>query len=78
MNVFEFVLLIVLIVTIGRLVERRSSGRRCRKNAPDSGGVEGEDMGARFASLEERIRVLEHIVTDEGYDLRKKFRDLED
>ena len=77
MNVFEFVLLIVLIVTIGRLVERRS-GRHGRRNAAESTSADTEDTAARMASLEERIRVLEHIVTDEGYELRKKFRDLED
>jgi hypothetical protein len=31
----------------------------------------------RVARLEERVRVLERIVTDSGYDLRRQFRDLE-
>lgn len=32
---------------------------------------------ARIERLEERVRVLERIVTDSGYDLRRQFRDLE-
>lgn len=31
----------------------------------------------RLARLEERVRVLERIVTDSGEDLRRQFRDLE-
>jgi hypothetical protein len=30
-----------------------------------------------IARLEERVRVLETIVTDSGYELRQRFRDLE-
>jgi hypothetical protein len=33
--------------------------------------------GDRVARLEERVKVLERIVTDSGYDLRSQFRDLE-
>ncbi len=76
MNVFEFVILIVLIVTIGRLIEKRV-GRRHHREVPDGEAV-GTETAAKLENLEERIRVLEHIVTDEGYELRKKFRDLAD
>jgi type II secretory pathway component PulJ len=41
---------------------------------------EQEQMPAddeRIARLEERVRVLERIVTDSGYELRRQFRDLE-
>jgi len=76
MNAFEFVILIVLIVTIGRLIEKRA-GRRHHREDPE-GEAAGTATAARLEDLEERIRVLEHIVTDEGYELRKKFRDLAD
>jgi len=76
MNVFEFILLIVLIVTIGRMIEKRT-GRRHR-GEPQETGADGTETGTRLEDLEERVRVLEHIVTDEGYELRKKFRDLAD
>ncbi len=76
MNVFEFVILIVLIVTIGRVLGRRT-GRHRHREGPEAEGA-GTETTARLENLEERIRVLEHIVTDEGYELRKKFRDLAD
>lgn len=76
MNAFEFVILIVLIVTIGRIIDKRS-GRRHRRETAETGATEGESA-ARLENLEERVRVLENIVTDEGYELRRKFRDLAD
>jgi hypothetical protein len=76
MNAFEFVILIVLIVTIGRIIDKRT-GRRHRKEAAGTDAT-GSETAARLENLEERIRVLENIVTDEGYELRKKFRDLAD
>lgn len=76
MNVYEFVLLIVLIVTIGRLIERRV-GRRHRREAGDEEGSGPENPG-KLEDLEHRVQVLERIVTDQGYELRQKFRDLED
>ena len=36
-----------------------------------------EAMQAEMAALRERIEVLEKIVTDENYDLKKQFKDLE-
>ncbi len=75
MNIYEFVLLIVLIVTVGRLVERKVSRRHQREarsaNEADSGAP------SKLEDLEQRIQVLERIVTDQGYELRQKFRDLD-
>lgn len=75
MNVFEFVLLIILIVTIGRLVERRV-GRR-RHDAAHGPEELGEVPPGKLEDLEKRVQVLERIVTDQGYELRQKFRDLD-
>ncbi|WP_018983471.1 hypothetical protein [Salinimonas chungwhensis] len=33
---------------------------------------------AEIAALKERVQTLEAIVTDDGYDLKKKFKDLDD
>jgi len=76
MNAFEFVILIVLIVTIGRVIDKRYG----RRHAREAGGTAatGAETADRLDNLEERVRVLENIVTDEGYELRKKFRDLAD
>jgi Na+-transporting methylmalonyl-CoA/oxaloacetate decarboxylase gamma subunit len=76
MNAFEFVILIVLIVTIGRLIEKRA-GRRHHREAPEA-EIVAPEASAKIEELEQRVRVLEQIVTDEGYELRRKFRDLAD
>jgi hypothetical protein len=72
MNVFEMIVLIVALVTIGKFlqvaVEKRHRGG-------DPGEAAARDE--RLANLEERVRVLETIVTDSGYDLRRQFKDLE-
>jgi len=41
----------------------------------DDDAVRG-DMTARLAELEERVRVLERIVTDERTELRRQFKEL--
>ena len=35
-----------------------------------------DEMSARLAELEERVRVLERIVTDDRTELRRQFREL--
>ena len=82
MNVYELVFAIVLIITIGQIIRARQGehGRRRRRGgAGSSAGPEssGPRTDARLEALEERIAVLERIVTDQGYELRQKFRDLE-
>jgi hypothetical protein len=75
MNIYEFVLLIVLILTVGRLVERRVGRRHQRAAAAADDAASGTP--SKLEDLEQRIRVLERIVTDQGYELRQKFRDLD-
>jgi DnaJ-domain-containing protein 1 len=36
------------------------------------------DVAGRFAQLEERVRVLERIVTDDSAHLKRQFRELGD
>lgn len=77
MQVFEFVLAIIVVVTIGRLLERHLAGRR--RHQQDAEPTPGQQERARRVDdLEKRVQVLERIVTDQGYELRQKFRDLED
>ncbi len=78
MNVFEMVVLIVFITAIAGVLRARYGTRGC---AP---GCDGQDDGPRerelreqVRRLEERVRVLEAIVTSEGYDLRRRFAELE-
>ena len=68
MNPFEMV---VIIVFLGIVAGMFSNWLKHRQSAPSRADEE------RMARLEERVRVLERIVTDSGYELRRKFRDLE-
>lgn len=70
MNPFEMVVIIVFLGVIAGMYKSRMRYRSAQRN-PDPGDE------ARLARLEERIEVLERIVTDSGYDLRRQFRDLE-
>jgi len=69
-NPFEMVVIIVFLGVIAGMYKSRLRHRSEQRN-PDPADE------ARLARLEERIEVLERIVTDSGYDLRRQFRDLE-
>lgn len=74
MRPFEFVIAIVAIVLTYRafvlIFHRKRSG-------PTPAEREVEVLESRLSHLEERIHVLERIVTDDRTDLRRQFRDLE-
>ena len=72
MNVFEMIVLIVALVTIGKFLQTAVEKRHRR-----DGHVDSSAKDERIANLEERVRILERIVTDSGYDLRRQFQDLE-
>lgn len=67
MNVFEMV---IIIVFLGIASEMFSKWLKHKKQAAPA-------SDPRLERLEERVRVLEQIVTDSGYELRRQFRDLE-
>jgi hypothetical protein len=67
-NVFEMVVVIVVITSIASMFSSWLKQRR-KHGAPADDG--------RLDRLEERVRVLERIVTDSGYEVRRQFRDLE-
>lgn len=68
MNPFEMVVIIVFLSLAASVVSTWLKHK-------DKGATRADDK--RLGSLEERVRVLERIVTDSGYDLRREFRDLE-
>lgn len=72
MNPFEFAFAIVALVLIGNLVKIVVRQRHVRR--PDD-NVNAE-LSQRLRQLEERVRVLERIVTDERFDLKQQFKDL--
>ena len=75
MRVFEFVIAITAIVLTYRafvlLFDRR------RSKAQNTADEDVEALESRLVNLEERVGVLERIVTDDKSDLRRQFRDLE-
>ncbi len=73
MNTFVFILCIVAIVvgadTIQKIYKVRAS-----KQEKDVGT--DEEASAKLGQLEERIRVLERIVTESKHDLSREIRNL--
>ena len=63
-----FVLCIIAIVTFGKIV---TTYLKQRDKRPDN-NEELEETLVRIDELEERIRVLERIVTENRYDLKGK------
>lgn len=72
MNPFEFAFALVALVFIFKLVKTMLSQKRL---APREAPVTPELL-ERLRQVEERVRVLERIVTDERYDLKQQFKDL--
>jgi hypothetical protein len=73
MHVFEFVLAIVAIVLIFKLI-RVAIVRK--STAPARDDSVNRELLERLQQVEERVQVLERIVTDERYELRQQFKDL--
>lgn len=64
-----FVLCIIAIVLVGGTIRRYVILRQTRPR-------EDPAHGAKLDALEERVRTLERIVTDKGYDLHREFDQL--
>jgi hypothetical protein len=71
-NVFTFVLLLVAIVSFAKIIQSYIE----RKQEKDKSGEDIEETLARFDALEERIRVLERIITENRYDLKREIDSL--
>jgi hypothetical protein len=73
MHVFEFALAMVAIVLIFKLIR----AALVHKNvAPRRDDTVNAELLERLHQVEERVRVLERIVTDERYELKQQFKDL--
>ncbi len=66
-NVFTFVFLVVTVTLIARLLQTYLEQR---KKQPET-DKELEETLAKISELEERIAVLERIITENRYDLKK-------
>ncbi len=73
MNVFHMVIWIVAIVSVASVLEKYFKTRAKEAEARSS---TDEGTVARIDALEERVQVLERIVTENKFDLRKQINDL--
>jgi hypothetical protein len=73
MHPFEFALAIVALVLIFKLIRLAIVSNKCTPRRADAVDA---DLIERLRQVEERVQVLERIVTDERYDLKQQFKDL--
>ncbi|MCK9537939.1 hypothetical protein [Dokdonella sp.] len=69
MSPFTFVLGIVIVVMLARVYRDHL---RLKASQVENGTA----AQARIDALEERVRTLEKIVTDDGFDLKREFNKL--
>ncbi|HVS24903.1 MAG TPA: hypothetical protein VMU03_14340 [Gammaproteobacteria bacterium] len=73
MNAFEFVIVIIALSFGYKLVAAWVRNREQYRVTDESANAA---LVQRLEQLEERVRVLERIVTDERFDLKQQFKDL--
>lgn len=79
MNVFTMVVMIVLIVTVGRVLrERYRALHRLTDGRDASADAENHKLHAEVTRLNERIRVLERLATDPAKRLSDEIESLKD
>jgi hypothetical protein len=72
MNVFTFVIVLVTVVLCARLIQVYLENRKTDNRSAD----ELEQTIAKMDALEERIQVLERIITESRFDLKKQIDNL--
>ena len=73
MQVFEFVLLLMGLILVFKLIRLAIVHNKLPARRDDAANKE---LLERLNQVEERVQVLERIVTDERYDLKRQFKDL--
>ena len=73
MHPFEFAIALISLVLIFKLIKLAIVHGKRTPRQDDSVNAE---LLERLNQVEERVRVLERIVTDERYDLKQQFKDL--
>ena len=74
MQVFEFALAMVAMVMVFKLIRLAI----VHKNPPRRDDPVNAELLERLNQVEERVRVLERIVTDKGYDVATQIEALRD
>ena len=77
MSPFEFVLGLLGIIFAYKLITIYLEQRSSNESASAERKL-NDDVAERLADLEDRVQVLERIVTDQRSELRKEFEDLRD
>lgn len=77
MSSFEFVLGLLGIIFGYKLIAIYLEQRSERKSVSAEHGL-GDDGPQRLTELENRVQVLERIVTDRRFDLQQELEDLDD
>lgn len=72
MNVFAFVIVLVTVVLCARLIQVWLEQKKADTRSAD----ELEQTIAKLDRLEERIQVLERIITENRFDLKKQIDNL--
>jgi hypothetical protein len=70
---FEFLIVVVALSFGYKLIAAWMSARAQRRPSDEPANAA---LLERLSQLEERVRVLERIVTDERFDLKQQFKDL--
>ena len=72
---FEFVIVIVIVGSVTKPLMAWMRNKESRRSSDESanGNVA---LIQRLEQLEERVKVLERIVTDDRYELKQQFKDL--
>ena len=73
MHPFEFAFALVALILIYKLVRTAIVHNQ---RAPRRDDAANAELLERLRQVEERVQVLERIVTDERYDLKQQFKDL--
>lgn len=76
MHPFEFALALITLVLIFKLIRLAIVQTRNAQSRRDRDDTANAELVERLRQVEERVQVLERIVTDERYDLKRQFKDL--
>jgi len=75
MNPFEFVIALVVLSFIFKLALSALQHKN-QQRGDVSAEAANTELRQRLEQMEERVKVLERIVTDERFDLKQQFKDL--
>jgi hypothetical protein len=73
---FDFVIVIVIVSCTFKLLTAWMRSREYRRGNDESANANAALMQQRLDQLEERVQVLERIVTDDRFELKQQFKDL--